>query len=83
MTVLFLVGAIEGFLSVLSVFKEALADLMIEKLSPISKELNYLLDYPQEIDEIMTVGANKARLLAKPILDKTREIMGFLTPIDK
>jgi tryptophanyl-tRNA synthetase len=59
-------------------FKPALADLAVEKLAPISTEMQRFMDDPAEIDRIMAKGAAKAKAIADPILDKTFDIMGFV-----
>jgi tryptophanyl-tRNA synthetase len=59
-------------------FKPALADLAVEKLAPISSEMQRYMDDPAEIDRIMAKGAAKAKAIADPILDKTFDIMGFV-----
>ena len=59
-------------------FKPALADLAVAKLAPISTEMQRLLDDKAEIDRLLGEGANKARAIAQPILDRTYEIVGFL-----
>ncbi|MEN8837020.1 MAG: tryptophan--tRNA ligase [Celeribacter marinus] len=59
-------------------FKPALADLAVEKLAPISGEMRRFMNDPAEIDRIMAHGADKARAIAEPILNKTFDIMGFV-----
>jgi tryptophanyl-tRNA synthetase len=59
-------------------FKPALADLAVEKLAPISTEMQRFMNDPAEIDRIMAKGAAKAKAIADPILDKTFDIMGFV-----
>ncbi|AJE48552.1 tryptophan--tRNA ligase [Celeribacter indicus] len=59
-------------------FKPALAELAVERLAPISGEMKRLMDDPAEIDRIMEKGAEKAREIAQPILEKTFDIMGFV-----
>ncbi|WP_417241894.1 tryptophan--tRNA ligase [Celeribacter sp.] len=59
-------------------FKPALADLAVDKLAPISSEMKRFMDDPAEIDRIMAHGADKARAIADPILNKTFDIMGFV-----
>ncbi len=61
-------------------FKPTLADLAVEKLSPISAEMARLMDDPAEIDAILAKGAEKARAVAEPILKDTYEIVGLLRP---
>lgn len=60
-----------------SAFKTALADLCVEKLSPISRRMNELLSDPVQLDAILARGGEKARDLAAPTLAKTVEAMGF------
>lgn len=59
-------------------FKPALAELAVERLAPISTEMARLMNDPAEIDRILAKGAEKAKEIADPILDKTFEIMGFV-----
>lgn len=59
------------------VFKPALADLAVEKLSPITNRMNELMADPAEIDAILRAGADKANELAQPTVDETMKLMGF------
>lgn len=59
-------------------FKPALAELAVEKLSPISGEMSRLMDDPAEIDRILARGAEKANAIAQPILDQVYDIVGFV-----
>jgi tryptophanyl-tRNA synthetase len=61
-----------------SEFKPMLADLAVAKLSPISTEMARLMQDPGEIDAILRHGANEANAVARPILDKTYEIVGMV-----
>jgi len=61
-----------------SKFKDALADLATDKLTPIGTEMRKLLAYPQHIDRILEDGATRAHEIADPILAKTKEIVGFI-----
>jgi len=59
-------------------FKPALADLAVDRLSPISAEMNrMMLDIP-EIDRMLGAGADRAREIATPILEKTYDIVGMV-----
>ena len=60
------------------VFKPALAELAVEKLSPITAKMRELLNDPSYIDGILADGSEKARALAQPTLDEVREVMGFV-----
>ncbi len=59
-------------------FKPALADLAVAKLAPISGEMARLMADPAEIDRLMAKGADKAEAVARPILERTYEIVGFV-----
>ncbi len=60
-----------------SVFKPALADLCVEKLAPVTSRLNELMGDKAELDRILSRGAEKANAIAQPVIDETKEIMGF------
>ncbi|RVT87113.1 tryptophan--tRNA ligase [Rhodobacteraceae bacterium CCMM004] len=59
-------------------FKPRLADLAVEKLAPISAEMTRLMDDPAQIDAILNRGAERARAIAGPILDRTYDIVGMV-----
>jgi tryptophanyl-tRNA synthetase len=61
-----------------SEFKPMLADLAVSKLSPIADEMARLMQEPDEIDAILRKGADNARAIADPILDKTKDIIGMV-----
>lgn len=59
-------------------FKPALADLVVEKLSPVTEKTANLKADHDHLDKILSDGANKARAIAAPIVDEVRDIVGFL-----
>jgi tryptophanyl-tRNA synthetase len=59
-------------------FKPALADLVVDKLAPVSDRMRRLIADPAEIDRILAVGAARAREIADPILEETKRIVGFV-----
>ena len=59
-------------------FKKELADLIVENISPIEKEMKKLMNDKAYLDNIMVNGKNKAIAEADPILDKVYEIVGFV-----
>jgi tryptophanyl-tRNA synthetase len=61
-----------------SVFKPALADLAVEKLAPISREMARLMEDAAEIDRTLSRGAERARAIAHPILRDTYRIVGMV-----
>ena len=62
-------------------FKPALAELAVSKLSPISGEMARLMNDTAEIDRILTSGATRAREITAPILRKTYDIVGMVSPV--
>ncbi len=61
-----------------SAFKTALADVLIERLTPIRAELTRWQQHPGEIDAILKDGSNRARAIAEPILKDAKAVVGFL-----
>ncbi|GAA6209583.1 tryptophan--tRNA ligase [Cognatishimia sp. WU-CL00825] len=61
-----------------SEFKPMLAELAVEKLSPISGEMARLMQDTKEIDKILQDGALRAREIATPILQETYRIVGMV-----
>ena len=57
--------------------KPALAEILVERLAPVSGEMRRLMADPAEIDRVLAAGAQRARAIAAPILQETRDIVGF------
>ncbi len=62
-------------------FKPMLAELAVEKLSPISGEMARLMGDQAEIDRLLTRGAERAREITRPILRQTYDIVGMVPPV--
>ena len=62
-----------------STFKKDLADLSVSKLEPITIEMNKLMNDVSYIDSILNQGKENAIAVAEPVLQKTKEIIGFLS----
>ena len=60
-----------------SAFKDKLANLIIEKISPISEEINKLLKDQKFIDQILSDGAQKADKIASKKIKNIKKIIGF------
>ncbi len=58
-------------------FKPALAEVVVEKMAPISARLRELLDDKAQIDAILDAGAEKADAVAEPIVKETKKIVGL------
>ena len=61
-----------------SAFKKALVELAVSRIGPVNAEMTRLLADPAEIDRILADGAKRARAIAGPIMDKVKDIVGFL-----
>jgi tryptophanyl-tRNA synthetase len=59
-------------------FKPALADLAVARLAPITGEMARLMADPAEIDRTLGDGAERADSIARPILDRTKDIVGMV-----
>ena len=60
-----------------SIFKEKLTNLLIEKIEPISKEINKLLNDQSYLDNILNEGSEKANEFASKKIKEMKKIMGF------
>ncbi len=59
-------------------FKPSLADLAVAKMAPITGEMERLMKDKGEIDRVLKDGADRARAIAAPILQKTYQIVGMV-----
>ena len=60
-----------------SEFKQKLSDLVVEKISPISNEINKLKKDNNYIDKILEEGAVKADKITSKKVKEMKEIIGF------
>jgi len=61
-----------------SVFKPALADLLVAKLSPITAEMRRLKDDVSYIDSVLADGSDRARAIAAETMKAVKDIVGFV-----
>jgi tryptophanyl-tRNA synthetase len=61
-----------------SSFKNALADLTVARLGPIRAEILRLNADPAHVDSVLAAGADKARAIARPIMDAVKDVVGLL-----
>ena len=59
-------------------FKPALAEVAVAVLAPISARMKDHMADPAGIDRILGEGAARAEAIARPILERTLEIMGMV-----
>ncbi len=60
-----------------SEFKEKLAEVLVNKIEPISNEIKKLLEDESYLDEILLNGVEKANLIASKKIERIKEIVGF------
>ena len=63
-----------------SEFKKDLADIAVDKIMPISKEMKKLMNENSYLDSVMKDGKEKAIAVAEPVLSSVYEIIGCLKP---
>ena len=61
-----------------SAFKPELADLAVERLSPIAGEMRRLLADPAHIDAILRDGAERASVIAAETMKGVRSVVGLI-----
>lgn len=61
-----------------SAFKPALAELAVERLSPIAAEMRRLMDDPAEIDRVLADGSARAAERAEQTMNDVRDIVGLI-----
>ncbi len=61
-----------------SVFKSALVDLSVDRLSPIAAEMRRLMADPAGIDAILKDGGDRARAIAGKVMGEVKDIVGLI-----
>ncbi len=59
-------------------FKSALIELAVATIGPIGDEMNHLMKDEAHIDQVLKDGADKARIIAEPIVQDVKRIVGFM-----
>ena len=60
-----------------SEFKEKLAEILVEKIAPISREIKKLLGDSKYLDDILLEGSNKADIIASKKIKEIKKLVGF------
>jgi tryptophanyl-tRNA synthetase len=61
-----------------STFKSALTDLAVDRLGPVGSEMKRLVADPAHIDSVLAAGAERARVIAVPVMAAVKDILGFI-----
>jgi|TARA_B110001452_G_scaffold262578_1_gene262786 tryptophanyl-tRNA synthetase len=60
-----------------SEFKQSLAEILVEEIEPISKEIEKLLEDEKYLDNILLEGSKKADIIASNKVKEIKKIIGF------
>jgi tryptophanyl-tRNA synthetase len=61
-------------------FKGAVAEAVVERLTPIQRRYRELAADPAEVERVLAQGAERARAIAAPTLERAKDAMGLLPP---
>ena len=64
--------------STFSRFKEALVELAVARLTPVSSEMRRLRADPGYLDQVLRDGASRARAIAEKNMASVKDVVGFL-----
>ncbi|MBS1074488.1 MULTISPECIES: tryptophan--tRNA ligase [Gluconobacter] len=59
-------------------FKNALADLLVERLAPVASETQRLLQDEAHLLSVLRAGAERANSVSEPIVQEAERLVGFL-----
>ena len=59
-------------------FKNALTELLVEKLTPIASETSRLLSDQGALIDLLRLGAERAAAIADPIVREAERLVGFV-----
>ena len=59
-------------------FKSDLADAIVDKISPIGNEIRRLMDDKKYLDNVLSIGNEKAKLKASKTMSELYDIIGFI-----
>jgi tryptophanyl-tRNA synthetase len=59
-------------------FKSDLADAIVDKISPIGNEIRRLMDDKKYLDNVLSIGNEKAKLKASKTMSEVYDIIGFI-----
>ena len=66
-----------------STFKEALTDLAVSELVPITTEMRRLMTDVGQVESVLKAGADRAAARAEPILREVHELIGLVRPPER
>ena len=57
--------------------KKELTDLILKNFSKEKERFNYFICNPDEVEQILQIGAKKAKVTANGVLDRVRKKLGY------
>ncbi len=57
--------------------KQALYELILERFATERERFNYYMEHPQELEKILSVGEEKAKVVAQQTIKRVRDVLGF------
>ena len=57
--------------------KQALYELILEEFATVRKKYHHFMENKHEIDQALTIGAEKARITANSVIKRVREKIGY------
>lgn len=57
--------------------KKELMDLILKNFSKERERFNYFICNPDEVEQILQIGAKKAKVTANSVLDRVRKKLGY------
>jgi tryptophanyl-tRNA synthetase len=57
--------------------KQALYELILEKFKVEREKYTYLMEHKNEIDDVLSIGARKAKIVATGVLNRVRQKVGY------
>ena len=61
-----------------SFLKTKLAEILIEEITPVGKEIKKLLEDKSHLKEVLKKGSEKANIIAEENLKNIRDIVGLI-----
>ncbi|NNE02855.1 MAG: tryptophan--tRNA ligase, partial [Eudoraea sp.] len=57
--------------------KQALFELILETFADAREKFDYFINHPSEIDDLLSIGAEKAKKVADQVLQRVRNKVGY------
>jgi tryptophanyl-tRNA synthetase len=57
--------------------KQAFFEVILDKFQTERERFDYLMNNKHELDEVLALGAEKARIVAKEVLERVRAKLGY------